>query len=131
MDYTLPLLVLLLVFRPTLPLAAKILLATMVLLSLIVTIKTYRVSIDGHNLYLNNLFITQTIDIKTIKKIEPAPFYYGATSGRVSEKGFRIVFDKQNRLRKIVVLVSKKKEVQALWDQLNTKVESKNKLNLV
>lgn len=122
MDYALPLVVLLIVFRPALPLAAKILLGTMVLLSLLVSIRTYRISIDKHNLYLNNLFVNKVINIASIKTIEPAPFYYGATSGRVSEKGYRIIYENGNENKKIVVLLSKKKMVQQIWDELKRKV---------
>jgi hypothetical protein len=122
MDYALPLIVLLIVFRPSLPLAAKLLLGTMVLLSLLVTIKTYRASMDGHNLYLNNLFINRTIDLTSIKTIEPAPFYYGATSGRVSEKGYRIIYEKEKMTKKIIVLISRNKDVQQIWESLKKKV---------
>ena len=121
MDYALPLVVLLIVFRPSLPLAAKLLLGTMVLLSLLVTIKTYRVSIDGHNLYVNNLFIRKTIALSGIRKIEPAPFYYGATSGRVSEKGYRIIYENENLTRKVIVLISRNKEAQVTWEHVKNK----------
>ena len=122
MDYALPLVVLLIVFRPSLPLAAKLLLGTMVLLSLLVTIKTYRVSIDGHNLFLNNLFIRKTIALSGIRKIEPAPFYYGATSGRVSEKGYRIIYENENLTRKVIVLISRNKEAQVTWEHVKNKI---------
>ena len=122
MDYALPLVVLLIVFRPSLPLAAKLLLGTMVLLSLLVTIKTYRVSIDGHNLYVNNLFIRKTIALSGIRNIEPAPFYYGATSGRVSEKGYRIIYENENLTRKVIVLISRNKEAQVTWEHVKNKI---------
>ncbi len=118
MDYLLPLVVLLIVFRPALPLVAKITLATMVLLSLLITIRTYRLSYDGQNFYLNNLFVTKTVPLHSIKLIEPAPFYYGATSGRVAEKGYRIRYIEDGRERKKVVLVSKRKEIQQIWNGL-------------
>jgi hypothetical protein len=122
MDYALPLVVLLIVFRPALPLAAKILLGTMVLLSLLVTITTYRVSIDAQNLYLNNLFVNKTISIPDIMAIQPAPFYYGATSGRVSERGYRIIYKKGTGTKEAIVLVSRKRSVQEIWDALKRKV---------
>ena len=77
---------------------------------------------DGHNLYLNNLFTKKTIELSRIKKIEPAPFYYGATSGRVSEKGYRIIYEKANSTKKIIVLVSRKKDVLQVWEGLKKKI---------
>ncbi|MGZ5286201.1 MAG: hypothetical protein ACXWB9_03405 [Flavisolibacter sp.] len=125
MDYVLPLVVLLIVFRPALPLVAKIILATMVLLSLFVSIRTYRLSYDGQNFYVNNLFVNKTIPLQSIRVIEPAPFYYGATSGRVAEKGFRIRYLINGREQKKVVLVSKRKEIQEIWDKLRENIGRK------
>lgn len=118
MDYVLPLVVLLIVFRPALPLAAKIILATMVFLSLLVTIRTFRLSYDGQNFYLNNLFVTKTVPLQSISLIEPAPFYYGATSGRVAETGYRICYHENGREQKKVVLISKRKEIRQIWEGL-------------
>ena len=118
MDYAFPVLLLVLFLSTDLHIAAKLILGLMVIASILVSVNTYRASMDSHNLYLNNLFIHKTIPFNQIRQIEPAPFYYGATGGRVSEKGYRIVYEKNSVTLHVVVLVSKGKESQQLWNQL-------------